>query len=178
MVEVFNQILSILTLGLNVLFLVIILAIVFKRSTLDEKFFIFVKKYSYEFMFLLSVGGIVGSLIYSEIINFAPCNLCWWQRVFLYPIAFITTLALFKKDRTANDYLLTLSIPGALIALYHSALQISSNINPFLCTGLEEDCATVYFVNFGFVTLPFMAFSVFALIAIIAFISRNFENLK
>ena len=39
----------------------------------------------------LAVAGVatLGSLYFSEIADFVPCRLCWFQRILMYPIALI-----------------------------------------------------------------------------------------
>jgi disulfide bond formation protein DsbB len=74
-------------------------------------------------IFFLTFAASVGSLYYSEIEQIAPCPLCWWQRVFIYPIFMIATVALLTKDTKVFKYILTLAIPGFLFSLYHTLLQ-------------------------------------------------------
>lgn len=169
---VLNNVFSVLTVANNVFLLVIIVSL-FRRSAIwSKKFLSLLKQHSYNMAFLLSLGSIIGSLIYSEVIGFDPCSLCWIQRVFLFSIALFLCIALFKRERVINDYILSLSILGGLIALYHSMTQLGA---PSLtkCTEIGGDCSVVYFVNFGYITIPFMAFSVFALIAVLIFIPAS-----
>lgn len=163
-----NNIFSFLTLLSNVFLLFLIFIFLSRKKTWASKFLRLLKKYSYFLAFLLSFSAFVGSLVYSEFIGFEPCLLCWVQRIFLFPLPFIFAVALIKKERVLADYVLTLSITGGLIALYQSLIQWGFKA-PVLttCTEIAGDCAIVYFTNFGYITLPFMAFSVFALVAII-----------
>jgi len=160
---VFNQFLSWLSILAVVFFVIVILSLVFRRIEICKRFLSFIKNFTYRGVFVLALAGVVGSLIYSEFIGFEPCVLCWWQRVFLYPIAILLFAALIKKEKVIADYILSLSIPGGLVALYHSIIQITGSSSIF-CSGSVSDCSVVYFKYFGFVTLPFMAFSLFALI--------------
>src|SRR5580704_12739453 len=52
--------------------------------------------------FLVAFLSVAGSLFYSEIAQFQPCLLCWWQRIFLYPQAILLLVAIIKKDRLAR----------------------------------------------------------------------------
>lgn len=168
---VFNLFLSWLSLLAIVFAIAIVLALVFKKNEICEKFLLFIKKFTYIGVFLFAFSGVIGSLVYSEFIGFEPCLLCWWQRIFLYPIAIILLVALIKKEKVATDYVLSLSIPGGLIALYHSIIQVSGASSVF-CTDAVSDCSIVYFKYFGFVTLPFMAFSMFVLIVAFLFVEK------
>ena len=66
----------------------------------------------------LTLGGVVSSLFYSEILGIAPCGLCWLQRVFLYPQAILFAIAIWKKSRDVADYSIAFSIFGGVGALY------------------------------------------------------------
>jgi len=172
---ILNQSLAWLTFIANVLVLLIIFSLVFKKLEFSRKFLRLLKRFSYEIVFLFSTGGILGSLVYSEVVGFTPCLLCWIQRIFLYPIAILTFVAILKKEKVLGDYILSLSIPGAIVALYHSFTQLGG---PSLasCTDASGECSIVYFVNFGYITIPFMAFSAFILITLVIFIGKYFRS--
>jgi len=168
----FNNILSLIILLSNVCFVLIIIAFFTRSLDLSKKFLGLVKRYSYHLIFLLSVGGVVGSLIYSEIVGFEPCVLCWYQRIFLYSIAILTLVALIKKEKVLNTYLLSLAIPGAIIGFYQYAVTELGAPSLTPCTTEGGSCAITYFVNFGYITIPFMAFSTFALITLIICVDK------
>jgi len=170
-----NNIFSILILGSNIFFLLILFAMISRTSVLSHRVLKFLKRYSYTIIFLLSAGGVIGSLIYSEFIGFEPCVLCWYQRIFLYSIAILSLVALIRKEKILNNYLLALAIPGAIIGLYQYAVTQLGAPSLTPCTAEGGSCAVTYFVNFGYITIPFMAFSSFALIILItlADMSKN-----
>jgi len=172
----FNNIISLIILLGNVFFVLIIIAFFTRSVNLSKKFLNLVKRYSYQSLFLLSFGGVVGSLIYSEIIGFAPCILCWYQRIFLYSIAILTAVALIKKEKVLNAYLLSLAIPGAIIGFYQYAVTVLGAPSLTPCTVEGGSCAITYFVNFGYITIPFMAFSTFALIILIILTDKFWKN--
>jgi len=168
---VLNNIFSALTVASNIFLLIIIVSLFNRGRNGSKKFLSFLKHHSYNLAFLFSLGAVIGSLIYSEFIGFEPCSLCWIQRIFLFSLALILCIALFKREKVINDYILGLSILGGLISLYHAITQLGG---PSLttCTKIGGDCSVVYFVNFGYITIPFMAFSIFALITAFMFIQR------
>lgn len=116
--------------------------------------------------FLVAAGSVAGSLFYSDIANFQPCLLCWWQRIFLYPQAIILLVALIKKNSTDHMvrlYSLVLSAIGAAISIYHTYLQFGGeSILP--CSASGVGCEHVYFLTYGYVTIPTMALTAFGLI--------------
>lgn len=121
----------------------------------------------------LTFAGSALTLFYSEILGFPPCPLCWWQRVFLYPQVLIFALALYKRDRAAADYAILLSIAGAAVALYHHALQVLP-AGSLPCPAQGVSCAQRFIFEFGYITFPLMAFSLFAfIIALMLFVRKS-----
>lgn len=128
--------------------------------------------------FLISTSGLVLSLVYSDVWGFAPCDLCWYQRIFLYPQAFLFAYAWWKKDYAVLPYSLVLSVVGFIIAAYHHALQVGYDMyKPCSTSPFAVDCAKPSFVEFGFVTFPLMAVVVFGfLIALVVSAQRAINN--
>ena len=115
-------------------------------------------------IFAVSLAGMLGSLYFSEVMNFAPCMLCWYQRIALYPIVFISFIALVRKDIAARVYVLPLAIAGFLIALYQNFLiwgLIPESLKPCV-EGVS--CTTKYIEWFGFITIPFLSLVAFGFI--------------
>ncbi len=117
-------------------------------------------------LFLLSVGALVGSLYFSNVIGFSPCVLCWWQRIFMYPQVLILGLATWKKDFSALSYSLLLSATGGIVALYQTYI-LFGGAHLFPCSAeTTSSCSKVFFLEFGYVTIPTMSLTAFALLAI------------
>jgi len=102
-----------------------------------------------------------GSLFYSEIAKYTPCDLCWWQRIFMYPQVLIFGLAL-KKKLDVWPIVRWMSIIGGLVALVHYATQWQSNATS--CIAGDPACLAKYVFQFGYITIPLMALTVFALV--------------
>lgn len=114
--------------------------------------------------FIVALVAVAGSLYYSEIAALPPCKLCWFQRIFIYPLLFLYGLALKKKDEKIADYGLVLSGIGTLIALYHYTIQISetvkeatSDLVPCSIVGMTPSCSSYFFLEFGYITIPMMS---------------------
>ena len=123
--------------------------------------------------FIVALVAVSVSLVYSDIIGYEPCKLCWIQRIFLYPQVIILGLALWKKTKDAAEYCLALSIIGGVIAAYHFYGQ---SFNPSALPACDVagggSCALRFFVEFGYVTIPLMSLTTFALIAICMLLTR------
>ena len=95
-----------------------------------------------------------GSLYYSEVAHFLPCELCWYQRICMYPLSAILLIAAIKRDRRIWCYVTPLVTAGIVIASYHSQLQAYPTQQSF-CSAVIP-CTTRYVWEFGFVSLPLM----------------------
>jgi hypothetical protein len=111
---------------------------------------------------LVAGTSTLGSLWYSEVVGYVPCALCWGQRIFMYPLALILTIAALRDDVRVRPYALALAIPGAGLAAYHAWLQKWGTSSSF-CS-LEAPCAERHVWEFGFVSIPFMAMTGFLFI--------------
>lgn len=133
-----------------------------------------IKNNSLYLVFAIALVSILGSLYFSEIRNFPPCILCWYQRIFMYPLVIISLIGILTKDVRARLYVLVLSIIGALIALYHNLLY--HNILPESAAPCLNgvSCTTEYISWLGFITIPLL--SLVAFIVIIILMLNKKEN--
>ena len=69
--------------------------------------------------FLVAATSTAGSLYFSEAANFVPCQLCWFQRIAMYPLALILLVAALRGDRSVRWYAGPLAAGGAVISTYH-----------------------------------------------------------
>lgn len=113
----------------------------------------------------MAVGATLGSLYFSEVADFVPCTYCWWQRVAMYPIAVITSLALAFRDRWILRYSLALGSIGLAISIYHIQLQIFPDQSSNSCD-LTSPCTAKWVEALGFMTIPQMAGISFAIVVI------------
>ena len=104
----------------------------------------------------VSLGAITASLVYSSVIGYPPCVLCWWQRVLIYPQVVLYALALFSSDRKIFRYTLALSLIGLGFAIYHNYLDFGGTA--LISCDASVSCTARYVDEFGFVTIPLMSF--------------------
>jgi disulfide bond formation protein DsbB len=119
---------------------------------------------------LVATVTTLGSLYMSEIADFVPCELCWFQRICMYPLVLVLGVATWRRDRHVWVYVLPQAVVGAGIAIYHTQLQAFPEQATFCTT--ETPCTTRYVWEFGFVSLPFMALSAFAFIIAMVLLAR------
>lgn len=165
MVDFGYQLLAIATIAAHVLSAVMILAFFMRKSKgLGTRLFLFFKEKAFDLHFLAVLTAMIGSLFFSEIAKFAPCILCWYQRIAMYPQVVISYVAILKNEQsTMKWYLLPLNLVGLLVSLYHNFIlwfpQYGAMLN--CSTKGGPSCIEGYKFYFGYVTIPLMAFTVF-----------------
>jgi disulfide bond formation protein DsbB len=114
--------------------------------------------------FVVAALATGGSLFFSEIAHFVPCELCWFQRIFMYPLAIVTLLAAVFNDHRAARYLLPLPVIGACISVYHLLVEnrVVEQSNACLISA-PGGCAVKWVDEFGYVTIPTLALTGFVL---------------
>jgi disulfide bond formation protein DsbB len=115
--------------------------------------------------FVVAAIATGGSLFFSEIAHFFPCELCWYQRICMYPLSITTLLAALWGDHRAARYLLPLPIVGAGVSIYHILIENKVIAEPHQClASAVGGCATKWVNVFGYMTSPTMALTGFVLL--------------
>ena len=105
---------------------------------------------------MITTGAMVGSLYFSEKVGFAPCKLCWYQRIGIFSIAIISFVAALRNDKNIARYTIVLAPIGLVVSTYHYLLEWFPTLETNVCS-LDVPCTAVWFRELGFVTLCFMA---------------------
>ncbi len=166
LVPTVSKVLSLLTiLGQVIVLIVLISFFIYKKN--KNKLDI-LDKHALVFSFIIALAATLGSLFYSEIAGYEPCKLCWFQRIFMYPLVLLLGMAVWKKDNGISNYVIVMSTLGALIAGYHYLLQIGAApaLVPCSTVGYSVSCAEKFVMNFGYITIPLMSLTAFLLIAL------------
>lgn len=120
---------------------------------------------------VVSAGATFGSLSFSEVLGFTPCKLCWYQRIFIYPQFIIASVALFTNETKIKKYILSLSIIGFLIGVYHILVQLFPQA--LECSDEVAKCSFKEFATFGYITIPVMSVTAFAMLILFSLISSR-----
>lgn len=107
------------------------------------------------------------SLVFSDILKFPPCTLCWYQRIFMYPLAFIIPVGILTQDHKIHVYSLVLSSVGLMIAGYHSLIYHGIIQEALKVCTADLSCKTKQFELFGFISIPVMSLISFLIIFIL-----------
>lgn len=174
LVSTANFILSSLTVAAQAAIVPLLAVLLLYRKGKGATLLDFVGKRAILFSFIVALTATLGSLFYSEIAGFEPCRFCWFQRIFMYPQAIILGLALWKRDRGVGEYSIALSAIGAAIAGYHYLLQ-RGVVPESSCdaVGYSVSCSRVFVMNFGYITIPLMAFTAFLLILLLQAVNKT-----
>lgn len=117
----------------------------------------------------LVIVAMLGSLFFSEVMDFVPCVLCWYQRIFMYPLVVILLLGMYPYDESVIRYALPLAVIGWGFAIYHYLVYSGYIPEALQPCGQGPSCADIDLELFGFITIPML--SILAFSAIILFLS-------
>ncbi|WP_455220774.1 disulfide bond formation protein B [Kaarinaea lacus] len=122
---------------------------------------------------ILATVATLGSLFFSEVMGLKPCVLCWYQRIFMYPLVVIFLVGMFPLDRNIVRYALPLAVIGWGFAVYHYLVYsgyIPESLQP---CDKEASCAEIDLELFGFITIPMMSILTYTAIIVLLVMFRN-----
>jgi disulfide bond formation protein DsbB len=113
---------------------------------------------------LVAAASTLGALFLGEVMGFAPCVLCWYQRISMFPLVIILAVGLFPFDAKVVRYALPLAAAGWLIATYH--LLLTAGVIPESASPCTQGvpCSQDKAVLLGFISIPLMSFAAFSAI--------------
>lgn len=113
---------------------------------------------------LVAAMSALGALFLGEVMGMTPCVLCWYQRIFMFPLVFVLAVGLFPFDPRVTRYGLPLAIGGWLIAAWH--VLLTAGIIPESATPCTQGvpCGLIQVEWFGFVTIPLLSLASFTVI--------------
>lgn len=132
----------------------------------------FLQKNALLFAWIVALLGLVGSLYFSEVQHLAPCVLCWYQRIAMYPLVIIFGLLIWEPIKRFRAFSLPFSLVGLAIAIYQNLLYykiIPEAIAP--CT-VGVSCTQKTIEWFGFVTIPMLSAIGFLVITVLVLLAR------
>jgi disulfide bond formation protein DsbB len=153
----------------------LIYTILLPKDKISKIVSVFVNKNILYIGFLISFAAMISSLIYSEIIGYPPCMLCWYARIFFYPQVFIFGRAIVKKDKNVLPYSMILSVLGLILMIYHSTIVITGE-SALPCVASGVSCLSRDVFAFGFITIPFMGAVGFASLVLSLLIAKKAEK--
>jgi hypothetical protein len=113
--------------------------------------------------FVVAAIATGGSLFFSEIAGFVPCELCWYQRICMYPLSLLTLFLAVHGDHRAARYLLPFPVIGAGVSIYHLLVENHVVSTPKACL-VGAGCTVKWINEFGYITIPTLALTAFVLL--------------
>ena len=126
--------------------------------------------------FIVSLIATLGSLFFSEIMEFVPCTMCWYQRIFMYPLVLIFLINLLYPDDKLFKYSFPLIITGLAFSIYHNLLMFGLINEDMVPCVQGVPCSTVYINWLGFITIPFLSFISFLSIFLLLLIFKKNQS--
>ncbi len=120
---------------------------------------------------LIALAASLGALFTGEVRGQTPCQLCWYQRIAMFPLAVILGIGSFADDITVRRYGLPFAFTGIALALWHSLLYagvITEALQP--CSQNGPSCTGADQTLFGILSLPYLSLAAFAAIALLLLI--------
>jgi len=153
------------------LVLLAFLVLPIKKQDKLYEYYLLIKQNALTSAFIIASTATLGSLFFSEVAGFGPCKFCWYQRIFMYPMSIILLVSLLKNDKNVVRYVLPLAIGGGLIAVYQYIMQLFPTV--IRCSEEVAECSSIQVAQFGFVTIPLMSATAFALIILLSLIAAK-----
>ena len=125
--------------------------------------------------FVVALLATAGSLYFSEVAHYVPCTLCWYQRIAMYPLVVVLGIAAWRGDTRVRRYVVPIVAIGAVVALYHYALERVPGLDSGVCSS-SVPCTLIWFQELGFITLPYLALSAFLLIGALAWLAGRADE--
>lgn len=122
---------------------------------------------------LLALVATAGSLFLSEVMDYVPCVLCWYQRIPMYALVVVLGVGLFSQDAGVVKYAKPLALIGLMLAMYHCLLYLGFIPKSIQPCGKGVSCADVKLELWGFVTIPLMSLLAFWVVYVGLFLSEK-----
>lgn len=139
----------------------------------------FISMYINETIFAISFWATFASMALSQIYELEPCTMCWYQRIFMFPIPIIAAVAIIRKDKYAYLYMLPIAVIGWLISFYHNLLQWGVIVHETdTCSINSVSCSEPQIQILGIFTIPFGSLLIFSAVIILSIIAMKKNRIK
>lgn len=152
--------------------IVLIYCLLIPENTFSKKMHFVVQKNILLIGFFIALAAAVSSLIYSNVIGYPPCLLCWYTRIAFYPQVILFGLALWKKDFKITDYAIGLTLSGLAVSIFHVVSEsVGKSVLP--CEASGPSCLIKYVHEYGFITIPVMGLVGFTSLLLLLLLAKK-----
>jgi disulfide bond formation protein DsbB len=164
--------------------LVVIVLFILFFGPQKNKFLDFIERHFLVIGFLISLSATLFSLVYSEVIKFPPCQLCWFQRIFLFPQVFIFGVALwnnFRYQLAEAKNVIKYSIPllsvGFIVSVYQNFVYYFGSANLGACDSTGVSCYQHLVSELGgYISIPMLSLTSFFTLLTIVFVVHFYKK--
>lgn len=134
------------------------------------------------FAFLISLFATFGSLTYSNLYLFPVCDFCWYQRIAIYPMILLLGMATARKEKLIKPYVIILATAGLFVSIYqwiihmiatYGSQSVADGLVPCSVSEILPSCSQTEILEYGFITIPFMAITTLSLVIILMLFIKN-----
>ncbi len=118
------------------------------------------QKYFLLAQFLIALTSMFGSLFFSEVMKLPPCNLCWYQRIFIYPVVLIILSGFYINSQDTNKFITPFVVVGLVFSVYHNLIYYKF-IQVIIPCSETAPCTAQQLNYWGFITIPLLSLSAF-----------------
>ncbi|AAM26150.1 TPA: disulfide bond formation protein B [Bacillus anthracis] len=130
-----------------------------------------IRKYHIAIAWTIATSAMLISLIFSEWMKLPPCDLCWYQRMAMYPLVLILGIGMYRKDSNVSIYAFPFACIGLIISVYQITIQAFPTSEMKICS-VGVSCTENYLNLFGFISIPMLSFVGFLAIIILLYINQ------
>tara|TARA_B100001063_G_scaffold131757_1_gene123136 strand:- start:12528 stop:12953 length:426 start_codon:yes stop_codon:yes gene_type:complete len=123
--------------------------------------------------FIIASIATLGSLFFSEIMEFIPCSMCWYQRIFMYPLVVIFLINMLYPDDKIVKYAMPIALIGWAFSVYHNLLMFEIIPESIVPCVQGVPCSTEYINWLGFITIPFLSLLAYSSILVLLLIIKK-----
>ncbi|PEC81769.1 disulfide bond formation protein B [Bacillus cereus] len=134
-----------------------------------------IRNYQIAIAWMIATSAMLISLFFSEWMNLPPCDLCWYQRMAMYPLVLILGIGMYRKDPHVSTYAFPFACIGLLIAVYQITIQAFPTNEMKMCS-VGVSCTEDYLNLFGFISIPMLSFVGFLAIIMLLYIKPDRET--
>lgn len=114
---------------------------------------------------LVATVATLGAIFLGEVMGMTPCVLCWYQRIFMFPLAIVLGMAAYLDDRRGAVYALALTLGGLGVAVYHTLLVAGLIPKAWVPCSAGVSCADQKLEILNGVQIPWLSLAAFMALA-------------
>ncbi|MDO8775503.1 MAG: disulfide bond formation protein B [Burkholderiaceae bacterium] len=119
---------------------------------------------------LIAAAATASALFIGEVMEMAPCVLCWYQRIFMFPLAVVLGISCYSDDRRGAIYGLALALGGVMVAAYHTLLIAGFVSKAWIPCGSGVSCTEQKLEILNGLQIPWLSLTAFLTITLLLFV--------